>query len=429
MIDIKDFYKTFFFILLTFITSRLQMQTDIIMLTHLGSSEVASFVIPSKFMIIDTIIAFALAPIVSVTISSKKDDILERNKLIRSFLGFTLFLSLVLMFFGFWFYPLLIHNFVDGVVVRELALDGIFWLNLSIPVRMLVFIATMSLYATESKNKIWYVYIFALMANIFFNWLFIFYFEYGFRGVYISTLIVYSIELFWMLYLVSKETRNYPISRFKFSILKDIIQKMYAEGSRLASAQFGGFLLIAILSSKDKFISILTAFSVISLFHDLLLMPFIALMRSSAMKIAEIENKDISGAYRLVIHIVPSVIVIAAFIGGGVALMYHYIGHDIYYLASNSLSWWHTFAIMMGISLPIYAYGYLLRSSFQACGAFQYISKLEMSTLWMISLPLKIYAIYMNNSFLFFLSSILVEIIIILFLIKKLKLSYHLIPD
>lgn len=73
MINVNDFKKTYISILLTFVSSKIINQTNVLMLSALGENYVSAYIIPTKFMIIDTIFIFALAPIVSIAISGGKD--------------------------------------------------------------------------------------------------------------------------------------------------------------------------------------------------------------------------------------------------------------------------------------------------------------------------------------------------------------------
>lgn len=68
-LNLAAFWKAYFAVFLSFVTSRLLLQTDILMLTPLGLEATAAFAVPGRLMVIDAIIAFALGPVISVAIS------------------------------------------------------------------------------------------------------------------------------------------------------------------------------------------------------------------------------------------------------------------------------------------------------------------------------------------------------------------------
>lgn len=419
MINTKEFYKTFLFVLLTFISSRIISQTNILMLSPLGEEYVAAYIIPNKFMIIDTIIIFALAPVVSIAVSGE-NDLNSKKKIIKSFISFTLVLSVLLMIIGFIFYPILVNLFVN-YKIQALANIGIFWMNLSIPIRMLIFIFTMVLYSSPNNNKIWYVYLITILLNVFLSWYFIYYQKLGFIGSYYSTFIIFFIEFLWLLYLVIDYIKSWPFTFFNIQIIYDLIKSILSEGFRLLSWQLEGFFIVALLSSREVWIPILSIYSIISPFLDLILMPFIALMRSSSIEIAKFEKNNIYTAFNLIKNIKNQVLVFSVCFGIIMIFLSKILFENIYSLSGVRLVWWNTFIIIICLSLPIMAYGYLLRSCFQACSNFFEISKFEILTSWFIYIPLIIFSIFNNNPFIFFISFVLTEIIIIFLLNRRLK--------
>lgn len=61
-------------------------------------------------------------------------------------------------------------------------------------------------------------------------------------------------------------------------------------GGRLVSWQAEGLVILALLASKIEWLPIFSAFGVISEFSALLLMPLIALMRTTAMQVASVSS-------------------------------------------------------------------------------------------------------------------------------------------
>lgn len=324
------------------------------------------------------------------------------------------------MIVGFFIYPIFSDIFVNSKI-NKLAKIGIFYMNLSIPIRMLIFISTMILYTTKSKSKIWYIYLITIVLNALLSWYFIYFLDFGFKGSYYSTLIIISLELFWLMYLLIKEIRSFPFSFFNFRIILDLFNKIFAEGLRLISWQLEGFVIFAILASRETFLPILNAFSLISPFLDLILMPLIALMRASAIEISKNEKSNISNSLFLIKSIIRKSIIISALSGFFLIILSYYFSNYLYNLDDFRQGWWNSFIIIFGIFLPLFSYGYLLRSCFQACGDFSSISKIEISLTWIIFIPILIISILNSNSWMFFLSYIIAELSKIIFLKYKVR--------
>ena len=279
-------------VFLCFITSRLLLQTDILMISPLGPEATAAFSVPGRLMVIDAIIAFALGPVVSVAVS-RENQSQKKHAVIRSSLGFTFVLSLFLVCIGFLLYPIAVDNFVVDSRTKSLALDAVFWMTLSIPIKLLVFITTMCLFACEQGHRVSIIYVVTLTANALLNWLLIYHLNFGFSGSYIATVIVSVLELAWLLWLTARLTEGWPFSRFQWQWLQKIIQQAGAEWGRLVSWQAEGIIILALLASKMEWFPIFSAFGVISEFSALLLMPLIALMRTTAMQIAAADRKSV----------------------------------------------------------------------------------------------------------------------------------------
>ena len=164
----KKFYKVYLAILLSFMTSRLLFQTDILMVSPLGAIATAAFAVPGKIMIIDTIVAMGLGPVISVSVSREK-NLINKNKIITSALGFTFFISILLMIIGFIIYPILNNIFIVNNEIRDFSKSAIFWMTLSIPIRMLNFVSSMCLFASGKSKSVSYIYFFTLSLNLFLN--------------------------------------------------------------------------------------------------------------------------------------------------------------------------------------------------------------------------------------------------------------------
>lgn len=198
------------------------------MVSPLGSEATAAFTVPGRLMVIDAIVAFALGPVVSVAISREhRPD--NKYIIIKSSLGLALLLSFCLLGIGLLIYLVAVEYLVTDQRTRDLALTGVLCMIISVPIRMLVFISGMCLFACGQGRRVSYIYIAALIVNAALNWLLIYYFGFGFQGAYMATLIVASLEVVGLLWLTARLTGGWPFSRFQRQWLQKIIQQAGAE--------------------------------------------------------------------------------------------------------------------------------------------------------------------------------------------------------
>ena len=416
LLNIAAFWKAYFAVFLSFVTSRLLLQTDILMISPLGAEATAAFAVPGRLMVIDTIIAFALGPVISVAVSRESQS-QKKHAVIRSSLGFTFVLSLFLVCIGFLLYPIAVDHFVADSRTKSLALDAVFWMTLSIPIKLLVFITTMCLFACEQGHRISIIYVVTLTANALLNWLLIYHLNFGFSGSYIATVIVSVLELAWLLWLTARLTGGWPFSRFQWQWLQKIIQQAGAEWGRLVSWQAEGVVILALLASKMEWFPIFSAFGVISEFSALLLMPLIALMRTTAMQIAAAypagQLKEIWQNLKPICLIVCAITTV---LGLSLVFLSHSLGRYAYHLEGERLLWWNAFILLYGLTLPIFAYNHLIRGCYQACGKFARIAAIEISLTWIIFIPLLWLALRYWAPFLFFFAYVVKEAIIAIWL-------------
>lgn len=411
---LPGFWQAYVVVLLSFVTSRLLNQTDLLFVAKMGADATAAFAVPSRFMVIDAIIAFALGPIISVQVSRAVagDD---RNRIVRGALSLTLTLSIGLVVIGLLIYPWMVEQLVEGERIRELATTGVVWMTVSIPLRMLVFVSTMCLFAGQQGRRVSYIYGVTLLSNAAFDWLLAIYLGLGFEGVYISTFIVSGIELVWLLLLLAGLQGRLPFGAFRTDWLLNLVSKISAEGIRLVSWQAEGLVIVAILASDVAWSAAFSAFGVISEFQALILMPFIALMRTASMQLAQDSNgRTVSSAWNMLNGVRRSVVLVTTVSSLIVALAAWAWGADIYNLDGERLRWWTGYSVVFCIALPIYAHGYMIRACFQASERYADVTRIDVSLTWLLFVPMVWLAIRNQAPMAFAAASVVRELLIIL---------------
>ena len=412
-LNARAFWEVYGTVLLSFMTSRLLLQTDLLMVAGLGPEATAAFGVPGRLMVIDAVAVYALAPVVSIAVS-REEEKRKRHAILASSLGLTFALAILLSSIGMWLYPRVVDALVADSGTRLLAREAVFWMTLSIPVRMLACIATMGLFACGQGGRMMVIYLVTLSANAGLDWMLIYRFGLGFKGAYLATFIVSSIELLWLMVLVQGLAGRFPISSFTLDWFRKTVGNVGAEFLRLTSWQVEGFALLFIVAAREAWMPIFSAVGVISEFSNLLMVPLIALMRTSAMLVARHAGKSAPPTgWHLLKPIRGLARAVALVLGLGLAAGATGLGSFAYHLHGERLRWWCAFAMVYGLGLPLLVHGSLLRACYQAHERFGRIAWAEIPITWILFMPSLWLALRHDNPWAFYLAFLAREVLIL----------------
>lgn len=408
----NEIFKVLFPILLSFMTGRIILQTDLIMLAPLGEVATAAFGVPSRIMLIDIIAAFAIAPVVSVMVATAKTEH-EKKIAIQGSLSFSAYLSVALTLAGLIFYPAIINAVVKNNAVAEMASGAVLWLTLAIPARLLQFVGAMILFGSNRGRHLIPIFGISIFLNGVLNWLLIYRLEMGFLGSYVATFIISHLEVVWMFWLLRKDTSLRTIIQFpKFAWVSSFIKNIGAELARLISWQLLWFVILMLLSSNAHWVSRLSAYSVAMEFYFFLMMPLMAFMRCTAIFLgphAELNGHQLYvSAKRLALlgMLVTALVSVGILIGG------KYIGEMIYHLNSEAMDWWKPFIFITSVMLPLYYLNSIQRGIWQSKKQFRFLFLLEASASWGIFLPAAYVGFNTSNPWLVWGGMAIMEIVV-----------------
>lgn len=279
----KKFFKIYFPFLITFLNKRLVTQTDIIFAAMFGSSAIAAAGIPNSLMIIDQITAMSIAPILSMKVA----DLYKKNQLkfeMSDLLASLFKIGIILSILGFCLYPLILKLIVKDDTVLNLSSEALFWLNLAIIPEFFGYCMSICLNATQRGRYVLIYSCLEVIINIVLNYIFAKYFNLGFKGIYIATFIVSTITCIL--------TFNQLISKYSLLMLKQFFKlsknafrlfplvKISVEFIRVCVERASFLIMICIINILSKGDLIMTAFTIALGLYLLMLMPYMALMRT-----------------------------------------------------------------------------------------------------------------------------------------------------
>lgn len=400
--------------LIAFMSFRIMLQTDLIMLAPLGEFAKAAFGVPMRIMWIDTIVALSLIPVVSVHIASIHND-KDKSRAISGILGAAFFLSIILVLIGLFLYPLLINYFVKDPIVAKLSWEAVFWLTISIPVRLILSLTQMLLFSTRKGQLVNVINVVALSINVFLNWIFIYRFNMGFKGAYVSTVLVSSIELAWVLFLIRSHLTTFQVFKSCFNEFKKIMGMLNAEFIRLFAWTLMWFASLALFASYLSDTDRLAAYSVFIEFYFLINMALVALMRSISIVLAQ-EKITIMEKYQYISKLTYKGLAVTALVMVILWIFCTPIGMIFYKLEDVSLEWWKAGIQIFAINLILCYWNAIQKGIWQSCKEFKMIAILEVIVYWSVFIPGIYLGLKYNNPYLTWVGSVLAELFIGLYL-------------
>lgn len=391
-----SFLKVFFPFLFSFLCGRLILQTDLLLISKMGQSATAAFGIPMRIMIIDMIVAFSLAPVISVLIASVNNLEMRKIEISRS-IQITALLSLILTVLGLILYPYLLKLIVKDSEVYLLAQQSLFILTLAIPTRMIQFSATMALHAVGKGNRVIWITFSELLLNLCLDLFLVYKMNLGFKGVYIGTAICSVVSMLITLFQLRHDMNYLIFLKLDLNGLKKFLKHLSAEFGRLSSERLVAFsLLFAFTFGKQSEIRV-GVFSIASECLFLGGIPSIAAMRAASIQLAPLKHLSIKESYKHLYPIMKNGFVIL--LGCSVLLLYFgtNAGEKLYHLTDEAMLWWKPFIFSFAILLPVKWIENLQRGVLQSKKHYSVLTKLDFGTQWFCLLPLVSIGIYLNQ--------------------------------
>ncbi|MEY2333236.1 MATE family efflux transporter [Acidithiobacillus ferrianus] len=149
--------------------------------------------------------------------NSNHDD---KIKIIKSSYSLAFIVSVLVTMVYLPLYQIIIKYLVSDNIVRELSLVAVYWMTLGIPIRMLVFVASMCLFSTNHGKSVSYIYLVTIISNLSLDWFFCVSYElricwsiYFFRFCILSRAVLDVISIHkickWKPFRTPKATRAY----------------------------------------------------------------------------------------------------------------------------------------------------------------------------------------------------------------------------
>lgn len=383
------------------VTSRLVLQTDLAMVTRLGPDATAAFGIPMRIMIIDLVLALALAPLAAIMISESKGALAAARESARRLLALAAALSLALTMVGLVVYPFVVRAVAPDAEVAGLAWAATRWLTLAIPFRFLVSVGTMILHGAGKGRLSMYLGGCELVTNAALNWLFIYRFGMGFSGSYLSTFITSGIMLTCLLVLMGRTFKTTRLFQWpERPWLKQVSTRIASEGARIGGERLVDVAIVATVAHLGGQL-LLGAFAIGYELLFLLCAPIVATMRAAVIVLARERPARMRDSFAAVSRVARVGGVALAVVAGLFALGGPWIASHVYDMSPGVRAYWLSCALLLPVILPLRLVVALRMAAFHATYRFGLLAAIQLACACAVLLPVIGLGAALHNGWLF----------------------------
>lgn len=403
-INLKEFFNIYFPLLLQFIGFRIILQIDLIMASYFGENALSAFSIPPKVLIIDTILALSVGPILSVYSAETYKKIDEFKDFLKNTLGFCFIISILIAVISGLLFPYIINFMNLSYEVSSIAYDATFYLVLSIPLRFLSASIGMVLHGAGHGKLILPIKATEIILNLFFNWLFAFKFNMGLPGIYLSTTCLSLFPLICMVGILIRKTNSYKIIKIPHRDWgKKIFTKTLPEVLRVSSERLTVLVILYIVASgsMNGSVSRLAGYSASTEVMLFLFTFIITFMRAHTIVLSKkLSTCSIIEKYNFSKKIFYYSILFSVLLGIIFYLCSGYIGKDVYKMSDEALRWWKSFTIVFFFIFISKFIELFQKAIYFSHKKFEFVSKLDVAIQWGVLIPLCFILIkYFNSTY------------------------------
>jgi len=397
---------------------QLLLQTDLVMVSVLSEQATSAYAIPIRVAMVEMIVMVALGSVASVSISKVREQG-RAATVAYHFLLIGAVCGLLMVPVGLIAYPQLALWISGDAEVGALAARALFWFALAAPFRMTAHIAVMALHARGDGAWVVRWRLIEVGVNAVLNGVLMFALDFGFEGCFIATLMVMMFSCVWSVSRLYRHVgilSSLPSWDDAFAVLKNAGW----EGKRMLSSQL--FALVGLMLFASSWIAPvelarLSAHSAGTALAVFVFLPLLALMRCLAFFLAPMTPQAIQ-------HVLTGLFKwgVPLSVLAGVTL---YLGGDSLgqwlYNQAEGARWWSALIVMVSLSLPLRYLNTLQRGALQAHQKFSTVAVIDTVSTWVIGLPLIVAGIYLDQPVLAFGYILLPELLICLWLVRRMK--------
>ncbi|WP_328763024.1 MULTISPECIES: MATE family efflux transporter [unclassified Streptomyces] len=257
-------------------------QTDLWVISTLGEQAVAAAAVPQRLLLLDSITAMAMGPVVGLSVAGAVSAHARRRAVQGGLVGATA-AGLLIAVVGLAVLPYLVDALVAAPGVRDNTQSALLWLLIATPVRLAQFVGAMALFALRRSRPLLTLYAVAVVANAALDLFFVHGLGLGFAGAYAATSAIAALECAVTVWLL-RDHLSVPLRlRDSARWLRQVARTMLTEWGHMLSAIGFELLLVLALTLNASWADRLAAFSAGAVLTATLHIPITALVNATGM--------------------------------------------------------------------------------------------------------------------------------------------------
>ena len=403
----KKLWVVFLPLALNIVIFRLILQTDLMMLGYFSAEQVVAYGAALKIMLIDTILALALAPWISTQIASTRN---HPEHSISLSLNTTIFFGLTSTIAGLMIYPEMIALVLKDTDNPDTAIRSVVLLSFSILPRFLMLSLGMIFHGLRQGQTAIKIQGLNLALNIMLNLILAFSISMGPDGIYLSTFLSSLVCVALGLRILHSDLMLTQWSLPKMSEILAISAKITPEIFRIFAERLAPVLVIwvTVFSSVD----IQSAYILMDEWILFLMFPLIALMRSISVVIAAEPDTESSLRKSFAKGILLTGLVLAPLL----AFLTLNWGESVYGLNGQNLNFWKAFSVSLPFLLPALFAECVEKGFVFARQDYKILMKAELIASWGLFIPMSLIAIFTGYVELILVNAVLLSLSKIIYL-------------
>ncbi|MFE1416583.1 MATE family efflux transporter [Streptomyces sp. NPDC058746] len=366
-------------------------QTDLWVISTLGEQAVAAAAVPQRLLLLDSITAMAMGPVVGLSVAGAASAHARRRAVQGGLVGATA-AGLLIAAVGLAVLPYLVDALVAAPGIRDNTQSALLWLLVATPVRLAQFVGAMALFALRRSRPLLTLYAVAVVANAALDWFFVHGAGLGFAGAYAATSVIAALECAVTLWLLRDHLSVSPRLRDSARWLRQVARSMITEWGHMLSVIGFELLLVLALTLNASWADRLAAFSAGAVLTATLHIPITALVNATGM-----VCKDGAPSPREWRSLSGGVLAVSAAVCVLVATASWTVLPGLYDLHGTAATWFTWLMAAQAVAFPFRLLAATAEGRHKAADRFGVVLRLRLLQEFGIALPLFLVGLLTDN--------------------------------
>ncbi|MER7850197.1 MATE family efflux transporter [Kitasatospora sp. NPDC096077] len=367
-------------------------QTDLWVISTLGEQAVAAAALPQRLLLLDSITAMAMGPVVGLSVAGARSAHARRRAVQGGLVGAAA-AGLLVAAIGLAVLPYLVDTLPAAPGIRDDTRSALFWLLAAAPVRLAQFVGAMALFALRRSRPLLTLYGVAVVANAALDWFLVHGAGLGFAGAYAATSAIAALECAVTVWLLRDHLSRSLRLRDSARWLRQVARTMLTEWGHMLSVIGFDLLLVLALTLRASWDDRLAAFSAGAVLTATLHIPITAMVNATGMVCT-----DAAPSARDWRNLRGGVLAVSATVGALVAGAAWTVLPGFYGLHGTAATWFTWLMVAQAAALPLRLLAATAEGRHKAADRFGVVLRLRLLQEFGIALPVFLAGLLTDNA-------------------------------